>query len=86
MPTLNNITQNRIISLEFIEQLFLGTSNCCGRYSYCFLFYRSVYNLPDFAMLFLKVLFTTLKARTNQQKVTLLKMEIGSYLIPISKN
>ena len=39
-------TQNRIVSLEFLEQLFFGTTQAVvDIFSYSFLFCRPIYNL-----------------------------------------
>ena len=50
-----------------------------------YFFCRSIYNLSNFAWLFLKYLSATLKTRTKQWKVTLLQLEIISCLISIAK-
>ena len=66
--TPTNITQNRLVSLEVLEKLFFGNSNCCARYSFLlFSFFAGLYTMYQiFTQLFLEDLLTTMKTRANQ--------------------
>ena len=49
-------------------------------FSILFILFSSIYNLPDFALIFLKDLLTKLKARMNQQELILLQLETVWYI------